>query len=144
MKRRAFLVGAAALCAVGGVAWRFQRSSNERAIADILKKRLDYLQLDESGVQRFAHDFAERKILNRRLLNTVDALWPIYRYVPLKWHYSWATRANYAEERIVSNYLIATDFFANGADYAKPVMYLGYYDAMTHACANPFKQLVAT
>lgn len=143
MKRRTFLA-AATLGAVGAVAWRVHRSSHERAIAAILHKRLDYLRLDEAGVQRFAHDFASRDILKPRNLKTVDALWPIYRHLPVSWHYAWTTRINYAEERIVSNYLISTDFFVNGEDYTKPVMYLGYYDAMTHACGNPFKQLVAT
>jgi hypothetical protein len=143
MKRRAFLAGAA-IAAMGVIAWRLHRSSNERAIADILRMRLDYLQLDEAGVQRFAHDFAERNILNKRALNAADALWPVFRYLPTERHYSWTTHVNYAEERIVSNYLMSSDFFVNGEDYAKPVMYLGFYDAMTHACANPFKQLVVT
>ena len=143
MKRRAFLAGAA-IAAVGLVAWRFHRSSHERAVAAILQKRLEYLRLDEAGVQRFAHDFAQRNILNGRALSTADALWPIYRNLPVTWHYSWTTRVNYAEERIVSNYLMSSDFFVNGEDYTKPVMYLGFYDAMTHACANPFKQLVTT
>jgi len=41
----------------------------------------------------------------------------------------------------VTQYLISSDFFKNGADKNRTVNYLGYYDPMV-ACNNPFARPV--
>ena len=139
MKRRIFL--AALIGTAGALAWRFRRGNNENAIVAIVYKRLGYLRLDDDGVHRFADDFAARHILNDRGLRTIGALWPVYRYIPCNWHNPLNDRVNFAEDRIVSKYLISTDFFTNGADATRPVNYLGFYDAML-GCGNPFRRSV--
>jgi len=140
IKRRALLAG---LIATGGLLGiGLARSTDARTIAAIVYKRLGYLKLDPDGVQRFAQDFAARHILSSTRLHTAGLLWPIYRRLPQHWHDRWSNRVNYAEERIVSAFLISSDFFVNGSDETKTVNYWKYYDAVGHACGNPFCQKV--
>lgn len=140
MKRRIFLAAMAG--AAGTLGWRYHRSKDADGIADIVYKRLGYLQLDDAGVRQFSRDFAARRVLSSRRLRSVATLWPLYRRIAFTWNGRWADRINYAEERIVSFYLISTDFFTNGSDQSRTVHYLGFYDAMLHACANPFRRAV--
>ena len=43
----------------------------------------------------------------------------------------------HGEERVVSAFLLSSDFFVNGADTSRIVRYLGFYDPLK-ACSNPF------
>jgi hypothetical protein len=139
MKRRFFL--AAALAAGGATGWAYWRSTPEQSIVAILYKRLGYLKLDPGGIERFAQDFAGRHVLSSARLRAVGMLWPLYRRLSLN-SSGWCAHANHAEERIVSTYLISSDFFIGGSDQTKTVCYLGCYDALTHACGNPFCRAV--
>ena len=139
MNRRLFL--AFALAAGGASGWAYWRSPPERAIVAILYKRLRYLKLDHGGVQRFAGDFAARHVLSSTRLRIAGSLWPLYRRLPMNAS-RWVSHVNHAEERIVSTYLISSDFFSSGSDQTKTVRYLGCYDALTHACGNPFCRAV--
>jgi hypothetical protein len=149
IKRRSLLaaagaaVGAAAVTASGLLGLAYARSTQEETIAAIVYKRLAYLKLDAAGVQQFARDFAARRLLSGARLRLVGMLWPLYRRLPLD--QSGARlgailydRVDHAEERIVSTYLISSDFFLHGADQSRVVCYRGCYDALTHACGNPF------
>ena len=126
----------------GALAWRYDRGTSDEAIAEIVYKRLGYLKLDAGGVRRFAGDFVAQHDLPERRLRAITALWPIYRRLPMNWRTTWADRLNYAEEHICTKYLMSSDFFSNGADFAKPVNYIGFYDAVLRACGNPFRQMV--
>ena len=140
IRRRTFLVLATGAAAALG--WRYHSGRDEDAIAAIVYKRLGYLDLDDAGVQRFAHDFAARQILSSRHLKSIAAFRPLYQIVPTPWFGKWGDRLKFAEDRVVSFYLISTDFFTNGSDPARRVQYQGFYDAMLHACGNPFRQAV--
>jgi hypothetical protein len=162
IKRRDFLAATAsatALATGGLLGWAYSRSSPEETISDIVYERLPYLTLDAAGVQRFASDFAARRILSSTHLRLVGLLWSLYRRTPSN---RWGTalgsdarsdlgsssslglrdRLARAEERIVSTYLISSDFFTHGADQSRTVRYLGCYDALSHACGNPFCRAV--
>jgi hypothetical protein len=145
MKRRTFLAGAvaAASAASGLLGLAYSRSSQEKTIASIVYKRLPYLKLDHAGVQQFARDFAARRLLSGARLRLVGLVWPVYRRLPLdhsgsRLGSSLRDRLEHAEERIVSTYLISSDFFTHGADQSRVVCYRGCYDALSHACGNPF------
>ena len=136
MKRRYLLLsGVGAICGVIG--WRFGRSSDESAIVTVLYKRLNYLRLDDDGVRRFARDLKEHRMISSLRLRTIDAAGPLYK----DHDFSSAGRLNdavrHGEERVVTQYLISSDFFRNGADESRIVSYLGYYDPMV-ACSSPF------
>jgi hypothetical protein len=140
IKRRALLAGLIATGGLLGVG--FARSTDAKTIAAIVYKRLGYLRLDPDGVQRFARDFAARHILSSTRLHIAGLFWPVYGRLPQEWHDRWSNRINYTEDRVVSVYLISSDFFVNGSDQTKIVHYSAYYDAVAHACGNPFRQPV--
>ena len=136
MNRRQFInLGGLALGAL--VIWRLSKSDQD-AIAMMLYTRLDYLKLDPKGVRQFAHELAARNELSSTRLHLLDALGPIYRHMT-----QWPLTAkalsavHHGEERIVTQYLIGSDFFINGADESRVVHFLGMLDPL-RACSNPF------
>lgn len=140
MRRRAFFgFAVAGLAAVCGL--RVWSSRDEEAVIYILNKRLGYLRLEASGVRRFAGDFAAHHAVPSRRLRAVSALWPAYRFVPLRSGIPGSRHADIVEEQIASTYLMSTDFFQNGADQTALVVYQHYYDAL-NACSNPFRRTV--
>jgi hypothetical protein len=116
LDRRRFLVTSMAGVA-GLVAWRLIRSSDEDAIIAVLKKRLDYLILDENGLRVFARDLVAQQIIASHKLRMLDFAGPVYTQLSLASRSNALTRAiRHGEERIVTQYLMSSDFFQNGAD----------------------------
>lgn len=140
--RRQFL--AAGIAGFSGlVTWRFIRSSDEDAIIAVLKKRLDYLLLDDNGLHAFARDLIAQKIISSGKLRMLDVAGPVYTQLSVTSHRNALTHAvRHSEERIVTLYLLSSDFFLTGADETKLVRYYGYYDPIRHPrpCGNPFSR----
>jgi hypothetical protein len=139
MKRRIFilsgLVGVSALAA-----WRFANGNDADTIAMVVRKRLDYLKLDPAGVQRFASDMAALHVISSARMHVLSSITPLYIRFPLSsGDNTLADKLRHGEDRIVSSYLISSDFFANGADESRTVNYLGMLDPL-RACGNPFAQ----
>jgi hypothetical protein len=134
-RRTVIAAACAGLLGVGG--WRFLRSHDEEAVLMVLRKRLGYLRLDEAGMRAFATDLAARKLVSSAKLRLMVTLGPLYRRMDLGERNSVTTAIRHGEERIVTNYLLSSDFFINGADESRTVSYLGFYDPL-HACSNPF------
>lgn len=143
MQRRHFIyasaLGATGIAAIAG--WRFLNARVESAIAKVLHKQLHYLVLDPVGVEQFARDFAERKIISSMKLRDIDAAGVLYTHLGLTAHNKLLDAIHRGEDRIVTAYLISTDFFSNGADETRPVKYMGYFDPL-RACGNPFARPV--
>jgi hypothetical protein len=143
--RRQFLAaGTAGL--TGLVTWRYIRSSDEDAIIAVLNKRLDYLLLDVDGLHAFAGDLAAQKVISSNKLRMLDAAGPIYTQLSVTSYGNALTHAvRHGEERIVSLYLLSSDFFLTGADETRIVRYHGYYDPIRkfHPCSNPFARPIS-
>ncbi len=134
-----------ALATLGGVAGgRLAMADARSAIITVLRKRLSYLQLDEAGVQQFATDLAAVQAISAPKLRMIQAVAPLYSRIEFTGRHSFAATMRHGEERIVSSYLLATDFFQNGADETKVVRYLKLYDPVRDldACAAPFSRPV--
>jgi hypothetical protein len=145
INRRNLLLGGLGIVGVGGLGvWAFGRKAIEAELGSIVRRRLNYLRLDDGGVQAFAADQAEKFISKRVSMNR------------LKYHYasnfatgyrrflrSTDTRSRIArsEDIVVSTYLLSSDFFVNGCDESRTIQYLGYYDPV-RACGNPFARPV--
>ncbi|MGC2460768.1 MAG: hypothetical protein WA446_07340 [Steroidobacteraceae bacterium] len=145
MKRRAFLTSLVAVCA-GIAGWRFVTGSQENSIVLILHKRLGYLQLDPAGVEQFARDYVATKMLSNAKvrvifsnfkLRVIDELAPLYTRAALLPAGKLSRLMSTGEERVATEYLLASDFFTNGADQKRLIKYTGLYDPM-RACGNPF------
>lgn len=144
LDRRRFL--AAGMAGLAGlVAWRLIRSSDEDAIIAVLKKRLDYLILDENGLRVFARDLMAQQIIASHKLRMLDFAGPLYTQLSLAAHSNALTRAiRHGEERIVTQYLLSSDFFQNGADETREVHYYRYYDPTrtSRPCGTPFARSI--
>jgi hypothetical protein len=135
--RRRFLLSLA-----GGfsalVVWRGLGSTQADAIAAVLHKRLDYLQLDDAGVAAFARDLIARGYVSPFRLRFVSAIRPLYERLPMAGHSRIEDVVRHGEERIVTLYLLSSDFFIHGADMARTIRYVGFYDPVARPCSNPF------
>jgi hypothetical protein len=144
LNRRRFL--AAGMAGLAGlVTWRLIRSSNEDAIIAVLKKRLDYLILDENGLRVFARDLVAQQIISSHKLRMLDIAEPVYTRLSLAAHGNALIRAiRHGEERIVTQYLLSSDFFQNGADETRGVRYYRYYDPTrtSRPCGTPFARSI--
>jgi hypothetical protein len=140
MKRRYFLLsGLAGVC--GLVGWRYARSTDEAAIVKVVYKRLPYLQLDDAGVRRFASDLAAAHTISSFRLRVTDAAGAFYTRPSLSADNRFDNAIRHGEDRVVTQYLLSSDFFRNGADEQRTVRYVHYYDPLI-ACANPFARPV--
>lgn len=137
MRRRSFIL--AGLGAAGAyVAWQFVAAQASDTLAMIIRRRLDYLDLEPEGVRRFSQDMAALHGLSSVRTHLIGGL----RVVYTRCHLSAGDNAlarllRHGEDRVVSSYLISTDFFLNGADQTRIVRYLGMLSGK-RACANPF------
>jgi hypothetical protein len=139
-RRQWFAAAASGAVALAG--WRYTASSEQDGIIAVLYKRLDYLMLDEPGVRAFASDEVAQGAVRGSKLRVIDAAQPVYEHLPQ----SAAQLLARGEERIVTLYLMSSDFFLNGADISLPVRYLGYFDPIERPrpCGNPFWRPVST
>ncbi len=142
IKRRSMLVGGIAL--IGGwVGIRFATTTDANAIVTILRKKLNYLKMDQAGLEAFARDLASRHQLATGRLRLVEVAGPLYRDISYSGDNILSKSLRHGEERVVTLYLMSSDFFVNGADVSKVVRYLGYYDPL-RACADPFARRVTS
>lgn len=141
VKRRGFLLSILALLGgVGGAGlWRLGSSREDEAIALVLRKRLGYLNLDPAGVAAFSRDLIDRGQFSLGKLRVLDAIAPAYQYWNLSdGDHGLSLQLRWGEERIVSVFLLSSDFFLNAADETRVVHYLRYYDPLDPSCRNPF------
>lgn len=149
MTRRTFLVtSTVAIIGTAGGIWLFKTGyfSQQERIAQILlaafDKRIAFLQWDRNEVKQFIQDFMAdaRNQDFLKKVNKLSYLHPIYRYTNLLEKTSYANKLRNFEERLISKFLLSTDFFWDGANEAQPVTYLSYYDPHRTPCQNPFAQ----
>lgn len=147
VSRRRFLLAVT----VGGIAalttWRLSRGSEEDAIIAVLRKRLDYLILDEQGLRAYARDLVGRQVVSSTKLRLIEVAAPIYTYLDVSSYENVLSQVvRHGEERVASLYLLSSDFFLNGADDTRIVRYRGYYDPIRQprACENPFARPLVT
>ena len=108
-------------------------------VAAMLKRKLHYLELDEQGVKRFVRDMLPHiSPYIRRNLAWLQLGLPVY--AGLDYTSRWASTKWYreTEQKIVTQFLMSSDFFQNNADETRTIHYLGFYDPYTRPCANPF------
>lgn len=141
-RRRLLLgLGGTAALVTGILGIRFVRATDAAAIEMVISKRLNYLKLDTLGLRKFAADMAARKQVSSARLRVVPALGKLYEHFP-DTHNFILDAVHNGEERIVSLFLLSTDFFINGKDETRVVNYLGIYDPL-RPCGNPFARSVA-
>ncbi len=100
--------------------------SYEKAAKGLILNELDYLKLDEKGVNQFVRDYTKDQSANYQIkirsLYLIQAKADQYKVV----------------DDLVKDYLLSTDFFRNKMNESKIVKYQGLYDPYKTPCANPF------
>ncbi len=149
MNRRTFLLSSIGIFATASGIWSVKSgylSGNERkrnTIFTVFEKRLAYLKWDKKEVMDFIQDFMvniDNQIYIKGKLNKFSFLYPLYNYTNLLDKTPFASKIRSFEEKVVTNFLMSTDFFRNGADETKPVKYLFYYDPYAAPCQNPLAE----
>jgi len=136
MRRRTFVLSSIAVV-MGAGGLRVALSDKHATIAKILHKNLDYLTLDPAGVAQFARDLVSRGISGGKLI-LVDLMGPLYTQMRLSPDRRMGAALRHGEDRVITQYLISSDFFVNGADTSRIVRYLGYYNPLVACRGNPF------
>lgn len=127
MKRRKFLT----IAGVGGVvaalaSFKFITHPFESVAKSIIKSELDYLKLDEDGLDKFVADYTKLKDRNYKLTMKGYSLFGINSAKSGKVH------------QLVTAYLLSSDFFQNKMDEKRTIKYVGLYDPYSRPCAHPF------
>ena len=141
MHRRALLLGSGCLALLGVSSFRYLHASDEDAIVAVLRRCLGYLRLDDDGVRRFAHDYAAAHLISTAKLRALDAVGPLYSHLPFNSRTLLPRDMRRGEERVVTKFLLSSDFFAHGADMTRTVRYVGLFDPL-RGCGNPFARAV--
>jgi len=138
--RRKFLLVSGALglgVVVGGyVSWRNAKESD--IVVAILKRRLPWIKVDDGVFEQYSLELVEERRNFKKQLRILSTFAPLatlatpYSLLPMK------HPLRRIENYTVSNFLLSTDFFQNGADENKPVQYFGFYSAYKRPCANFF------
>ena len=136
-RRRLLLLGGTAVPgALLGYQWLF--GSAEDVIVAILHRRVGYLKVDSGSFATFAREYLVfRERYRGELQRLAVVSFPLRFVTP----YSLAGLGHpirRLEDNVVSQYLLSTDFFLNGADESAPVQYLSFYDPQLTVCRNPF------
>jgi len=127
ISRRSLLAGIGALGALGSLATlRLALAAPDAAVAAVIRKRLGYLRIDDATLAAFARDYTASAAIAPAKLRLIAALLPLYRRLPAETASPGSIR--YGEERIVTDFLLASDFFRHHGETARPVQYLGLYD----------------
>lgn len=149
MTRRTFLLTSTlAIVGAAGGFWLFKEGYFNRSdrIARILlaafDKRIAFLQWDRMEVKQFIQDFMAdaRNAAFIQKVNKLSYMYPIYTYTNLLEMTHYQNKIQNFEERVISRFLLSTDFFLDNADETQPVTYLSYYDPHRSPCQNPFSQ----
>jgi hypothetical protein len=127
MKRRKFLT----IAGVGGVvaalaSFKFITHPFESVAKNIIKSELDYLKLDEEGLDKFVADYTKLKDRNYKLTMKGYSLFGINSAKSGKVH------------QLVTAYLLSSDFFQNKMDETRTIKYVGLYDPYRRPCTHPF------
>lgn len=119
--RRAFLLGTSGLIALAssGMAALDWERLRRRWIARKLERHFPYLDLDADGVRRFVELYeSHRGIIEKN---------------------PWKMLSRPLPDDVCTRYLASTDFFLHGADEARNVRFVAFYDPYVSPCYNPFR-----
>lgn len=136
------LVSGVSLYVGGWWGLKVRHNDSTDAIAAVVQRRLDYLQLDEQGVAAFAEDVRARLDdgVNRRL-SWLGLVHPLYSAVGGTAMTPLDDEFRRFEEWLVARFLLSSDFFLHDADETRTIEYVGYYDPYERPCSNPLAHL---
>jgi hypothetical protein len=142
IKRRTFLLGGLGVIVVAGLGVIGIGPVAARShVASVVRKRLDFLKLDDAGLHEFAKDQVATLLAKRPTWNR----WKYHFLVIFTKQFSQyggysndnRTRTQRLADDLSTLYLLSSDFFVNGADESRTIQYTGLYDSLI-PCSSPF------
>lgn len=130
------LISSIALATAGVITWRNNKETD--IIVAILKNKLGKLKIKNDDLLVFANEYVESKQRYKKqftylsLLSSIFIVITPYALLPMN------HPLKRMEDNIVSNFLLSTDFFQQGANSNNEVRYLGFYDPYQRPCTNFF------
>ena len=107
-----------------------------------MRKTLPFLRIDDSDLQRFAHNYMDYALPAHQVWLWAHAhLALVHRYTGFLYRRRDADLFRALDDTASSTFLLSSDFFEHGADESRQVRYLRYYDPYAFACGNPFAEL---
>lgn len=98
------------------------------------------MRVDHGTFHDFARDYvSHRKNYERQFAALSAVSLPLQFISPYRW-LAQGHAFRRLEDSVVSDYLLSTDFFANGADEQRAVSYVSFYDPYVRPCSNPFNR----
>lgn len=140
MKRKTFIKISLSLLFLSFVGYLLG-SSFTKTIENIIKKETDKLNINQSDVARFINEAAKEKFFikfNRlkKALVMVHFKFRIFsKILPFRNKY-----VQY-KSQFVGHFLLSTDFFRNGMDVEKDIVYMDFYNPYKQPCSNPFSSI---
>lgn len=146
LSRRKFIFGAliSGISLYIGGWWIFKVRKNDATdiIVAMLKKRLGYLNVDDSDLHKFAGDFQATFSPKRKYVSSwVGILGPVYSVADIFKITPYSKEFSSFEEFTVTTFLLSTDFFDHRADLKRKTSYVGLFDIYDNGCNNPFINL---
>ena len=149
-RRRFVLIGLAVAGVFLWVGWwwktRYSKSDCRDSIIALLKQRLDYLEHDAQGLQRFAEEYqAMMDGYVRDRMVKISLFLPVFGLMD-----SWVMSSNYRDsylglqESLVTRYLLSVNFFDRGTGEPNYEQILNYQSGGIRAgliCGNPWANL---
>lgn len=139
-KRRKLLIGGGVAVAVSaaGLGALYGGAREEDTIEAVLRRRLGPLKYQDSDIKRFSREYLVFRASYQKELRQLATVAGLYRVVTPYPLLSIGSSLVRLENNIVSNFLLATDFFDNGADPDRPLLYTGLHDPYRRPCRRIF------
>ena len=141
IKRRTFLLGGLGVILVAGLGViGVGPVAAQAEIASLVRRRLNFLKMDEAGLEQFAKDqvsalLAKRPTWNRWKYHLLSIF--TRQFAQYGTSNDTRTRMQHTADNFATLYLLSSDFFVNGADESSTIQYTGLYDSL-RACSSPF------
>jgi hypothetical protein len=138
MNRRKF-IGISILSMIGiTVTSIFVFNDFETVVLKILKQDLKALNIQEKHFKRFIADAQNSSYVSKVMFDKKKKVFISIFHILPKVGLPGESKYSELRQRIVSDFLLSTDFFVNGMDPTKDVKYVGLFDPYLRPCQNPF------
>lgn len=137
--RRKLFISSVALTASAGLygAFKWLTGGPEDIVIAILHRRVGHFKIDAKVFSEFTKDYLTSKKGARKQLKILSVLSDPLEYVSPYRLLPFSNPYRRLEDNVVSQFLLSTDFFQQGASIDNNINYLGFYDPLHAICRNP-------
>lgn len=128
--------------AVGGSSW-LSAHSPEAYVRSVVRERLSYLSFGDDVLDQFTADFMRYSPAmadtRGRVISATGVV--LSRALSRIAGSTWEDRVAAFEEKVASDFLLATDFFDEGRDISRQLSYILFPEPYEFPCRNPLAEI---